>query len=259
MMNMEELRQLKPLKWYKQLATREGRLDAQAFIIEGEHAIRQIASSYPGEILELVSTRPLSSPYNNYPVRLVNESQFNSISTARTPQGILVVIRLPVETYSDNIPDKIGRKLLLLEDIQDPGNMGTLIRTSVAFNFSGIILTKKCADPFSPKSVQSTAGSVLSAWIRRTGSYLHMIKLLKGNGYSLIAADLNGDKLPSVLHNQSNFILALGNESYGISEQLLNMANYRMRIPIDCNKVESLNVAACGAILMYESSIPDES
>jgi len=254
-MNKKERAQLKPLKWYKELASRKGRRDTGAFIVEGERAIFQIINNYPDEVLELVSTAPLPSPYNNYPVRVLNENQFHSISTAKTPQGILAVVRLPADTYSDNLPEKTGAKLLLLEDIQDPGNVGTIIRTAAAFNFTGMILSEKCADPFSPKSIQSTAGGILSLWIRRTANYLNLIKPLKYKSYSVIAADLNGDERPALLHHQTNFILALGNESSGISQQLLDIADHRLRIPIARNKAESLNVAICGAILMYESPL----
>jgi TrmH family RNA methyltransferase len=158
-----------------------------------------------------------------------------------------------MDTYSDQLPGNIGSKILLLEDVQDPGNVGTLIRTAVAFAFSGVILTEKCADPLSPKCVQSTAGTVLSLWIRRTSHYLELAEELKYNGYSLVAADLNGEEDPSVLQYQNKLLLALGNEASGLSRSILKASNYRLRIPTIRENVESLNVAACGAICIYLS------
>ena len=244
---------LKPIKWYKNLATRKGRLKAKAFLVEGDRAIKQIISSKPDDIIEIVSSEELSPFYHKYSKRLITDSQLHSICSTKTPQGIIAVVRLPMDLYSDQLPDNIGAKILLLEDIQDPGNVGTLIRTAVAFDFSGIILTEKCADPLSPKCVQSTAGTVLSLWIRRTSRYLDLVEELKHNGYSLIAADLGGTEDPSVVQCQNKLLLALGNEASGLSESVLNASNYRLRVPTIREKAESLNVAACGAICMYLS------
>ncbi|MFC2020277.1 TrmH family RNA methyltransferase [Chloroflexota bacterium] len=244
---------LKPIKWYKNLATRKGRFEAEAFLIEGDRAIKQIISSNPNDIIEIVSTEELPPFYRKYSKRLVTDSQLRSICSSKTPQGIIAVVRLPMDTYSEQLPDNIGARILLLEDVQDPGNVGTLIRTAVAFDFSGVILTEKCADPLSPKCVQSTAGTVLSLWLRRTSSYLKLMEELQHNGYSLVAADLDGTEDPSVLQGQNKLLLALGNEASGLSDLVLNASNSRLRIPTIRGKAESLNVAACGAICMYLS------
>ena len=244
---------MKPLKWYRNLATKKGRIEAGAFLIEGDRAIKQMISNNPDVIVEIISTEELSPSYRNYSKRLITDSQLRSICSTKTPQGIIAVVRLPTDTYSDQLPDNIGSKILLLEDVQDPGNVGTLIRTAVAFAFSGVILTEKCADPLSPKCVQSTAGTVLSLWIRRTSHYLEFVEELKYNGYSLVAADLNGEADPSVLQYQNKLLLALGNEASGLSRSILKASNYRLRIPTIREKVESLNVAACGAICIYLS------
>ena len=166
----------------------------------------------------------------------------------------MAVVRLPVDTYSGSLPEDAGNKILLLEDIQDPGNVGTLIRTAAAFDFSGVIMTENCADPLSPKCVQATAGAVLSVWLRRTTRYLEIAQALRKDGYPLIAAELNGVVEPSILYRQSKLMLALGNEAAGLSRALLDAADYRLQIPTVQEKAESLNVAACGAICMYLSS-----
>ncbi|MDD5311467.1 MAG: RNA methyltransferase [Dehalococcoidia bacterium] len=245
---------LKPLKWYKSLATGRGRLEAGAFLVEGSRAIDQVISSDPAAIIEIVSAKEPPPVYRKYVNRIVTLSQLNSICSTKTPQGIAAVVRLPLETYSDRLPDFPGDKILVLEDIQDPGNVGTLIRTAAAFGYAGAILTDKCADPFSPKCVQAAAGTVLSLWLRRTSRYLELVKILKNKGHTLVAADLRGDENISVLQGRAKLLLALGNEAGGLSKSLLEIANYRLRIPIIREKTESLNVAACGAICMYLSS-----
>ncbi len=249
-----------PLKYYRKLATLKGRLEAGTFVIEGERAVRQVVENRPDAVLEIVTIEDTPALYPRYPQRTVTEGQFRHITSSKTPQGVLAVVRLPLETYSDNLPEKAGRllpdgpRVLFLEDIQDPGNVGTLIRTAAAFNFSGVILTEKSADPFSPKCVQSTAGSVLSLWLRRTKDCMGMVKELKEQGYFLLAADLAGKEDTTILTGRHKLILALGNEASGLTDEVLKMADYRLRLPTVREKAESLNVAACGAILMYLTS-----
>jgi TrmH family RNA methyltransferase len=246
---------LKPIKWYKDLTTKKGRLEAGAFLVEGTRAIQQIISSSPHEILEILSTKPLPSFYAGYAQRQVTESQLHSICSTKTPQEVVAVVPLPLDTYSDHLPDKLGAKILLLEDIQDPGNVGALIRSAAAFGFSGVILTEKCADHLSPKCVQSTAGTVLSLWIRRTSRYMELVEALKLGGHVLVATDIGGKEDTSVLQHREKLLLALGNEASGLSKTLLKAADHILRIPIARGKAESLNVAACGAICMYLSCL----
>jgi TrmH family RNA methyltransferase len=244
----------KSLKWYRQLADKKGRLAAGVFAVEGEKAIRQIAAARPEAITEIISVAEPPPLFRKYPARIINASQFRYISSAQSPQGILAVVKIPEDIYTANLPQDTGSRILLLEDIQDPGNVGALIRTAAALEYSGAILTESCADPFTPKCVQASAGTVLSVWLRRTGQYLEMVSALKRQGFTLIAADVRGTDEPAVLTQQEKVILALGNEAAGLSGELMETADYRVRIPTAPEKAESLNVAACGAILMYLSS-----
>lgn len=242
---------LKPLKWYRKLAARKGRLEAGAFVVEGERAVRQLVDGHADEIVEIIAVDRVPASFRTVPCRLLTEDQFAGISQTRSPQGILAVVSLPAEAYSAELPPEPGDRLLLLEDVQDPGNVGGLIRTAAAFGFSGVILTPKCADPFAAKAVQSTAGSILSVWLRRTAGYREMLTVLKQRGYSMVAADLEGDDDLAALATAEKLVLALGSEAAGLSAGLLEMADLRLRLPIVGDKAQSLNVAACGAVLMY--------
>ena len=243
--------QLRPLRWYKALAESKGRRQAGAFLVEGDRAIRQIIASHPDSVSEILSVSEPPPAYRGYPVRILNESQLKAVSSTRTPQGIMAIVNDPADIYKDELPPDPGAKILLLEDIQDPGNAGTLIRTAAALDFAGVILSEKCADPLAPKCVQATAGAVLSVWLRRTPHYLDLAARLRERGYTLAAAELNGDAAPEELARHQKLVLALGNEAAGLSAALLAGADLRLRIPIVREKAESLNVATCGAILMY--------
>jgi TrmH family RNA methyltransferase len=245
---------LKPVKWYRDLLKIKGRLESGVFLIEGDRAIAQVIGNHPDAVLEILTVEETTPVYRNFATRSVTTSQIRYISSTKTPQGTIAVVRIPADTYSSTLPGKTGDRLLLMEDIQDPGNTGTLIRTAAAFGFSGIIMTDKCADPFSPKCVQATAGAGLSVWIRRTGRYMEITGELIQQGFTLAAADLGGTEDPSVLSRKDKLILALGNEASGLSAKLLKSAAIRVKVPIARGKIDSLNVAACGAICMYLAS-----
>jgi TrmH family RNA methyltransferase len=245
---------LKSLKWYRRLADKKGRLDAGVFLVEGDKAIRQVIAGQPDAVTEILSVAQPPPLYGRYPLRLVSASEFQYISSTQTPQGIMAVARQPADIYSAALPQNPGRRILLLEDIQDPGNAGTLIRTAAALNYDGVILTESSADPLSPKCVQGAAGTIFSVWLRRTAQYMELARALRQDGYVVIAADLKGKDEPSILSRPEKLVLALGNEAAGLSPEVLAMSDFRVRIPTVPEKAESLNVAACGAILMYLSA-----
>jgi TrmH family RNA methyltransferase len=142
--------------------------------------------------------------------------------------------------------------VLLLEDIQDPGNVGALVRTAAAFYFDGIVLSGECADPFSPKAVQASAGAVLSVWIRRSQHYRAMAQRLREQGFTLIATHTHGDA-GQVFTKKKKICVALGNEGNGLSGHVMGIADAVFAIPCNTDAVESLNVAAAGAICLYLS------
>lgn len=245
---------LRALKWYRSLATSKGRREAGAFLVEGDRPIKQLMGICPEEIIEIVAKEDPLPAYSCYELRQVSERQFRSISSAKTPQGPIAVVRIPQGIYSDVLPENIGKKVLLLEDIQDPGNVGTLIRTAAAFDYTGVILSEKCADPLSPKCVQATAGSILSLWLRKSAGYLALADKLDRAGYSIIVASLKAKGRPLLLSEKDRIVLGLGNEVSGPTCKLLDMAEQTIKIEISRDKAESLNVAACGAICIYLSS-----
>ncbi|MDR2577206.1 MAG: RNA methyltransferase [Chitinispirillales bacterium] len=249
---------MKPVSWYKSLSQSKYRREHGYFLIEGKRAVDQLLAFHIDSIEELLCTEDTAPFYifpitaKSVPIRTISVPNMASICTSRTPQGIAALVRIPVDTYTSKIPEQptLGGRILLLEHVQDPGNVGTLIRTAAAFGIDGVILSGQCADPFSPKAVQSTAGSVLSVWIRKSDEYLSMVSGLKNRNYKLLAADLAGSESHD-FNNTGPHILALGSEGAGLSDELLNECDYRIRIPIVESGAESLNVAASGAICMF--------
>lgn len=241
---------MRSLKWYRALSDSKIRQQEGFFLVEGFRAAEQIIKEFPESVDEILGTEDACVAYrNNLPVRVLSQSQLDYISSSRSPQGIVAVVKLPSECYSSEPPREYGTAILLLEHVQDPGNVGTLIRTAAAFNYSGVLLSSQCADPFSLKVVQSSAGAILSVWIRRTDNYLQMASRFKADGLMILAADVHGQQHLDL--TDRSHVLALGNEGAGLSSELLDISDYSFRIPFDSRKVESLNVAVSGAIAMY--------
>lgn len=186
----------------------------------------------------------------NINIRIINDSLVKELSTDKSSQKVFASVSMPDQYINEEIPDNAGAGILLLENVQDPGNVGTLIRSAVAFGFSGVLMDSVSADPFSPKAVHAAAGSILAPWILRTNDVYKYIDRLKVEGYRLVVSDLKGDEIDS-LHSIENIILVMGNEGNGVSDKIREMADLRFKIPMDDNAVESLNVAAAGAVAMY--------
>jgi len=249
---------MKPISWYKSLSQSQPRRESGYFLIDGKRSVDHVLTHHRQSVHELLCVEDTAQSYqsqsSDIPIRIISETHMNTISPSRTPQGVCALVRIPDDVYTSKIPEasnKINGKILLLEHVQDPGNVGTLIRTAAAFGVDGVIMSDQCADPFSPKAIQSTAGSILSLWIRRGNGYLRMIADLKNHGYKLTAADLQGDELQIQERCDGPRILALGSEGAGLSVDVINMCDRRVRIPISESGAESLNVAVAGGILMF--------
>lgn len=242
------------LKWYESLSTKKGRRETGCFMVEGVRSVEWLVQSYRSQLVELIAEENFSANVGMPVDRWVTSSQFKRFSQMQTPQGVAAVVRIPEQAYSDQLPAGPGEKILFLENVQDPGNVGSCIRCAAAFGFSGIVMTDQCADPFAPKCVQSSAGSLLALWYRRHVNATGMIQNLQQSGYKLVAMDLNGEPLEKATQSLSRIVLALGNEGEGLSQRILSLADIRWTIPMDRSRAESLNVAASGAIGMYEFS-----
>ena len=240
-----------PIKYYQALLTAKGRKEYSAFIIEGIRQVEQFSQSKNVKLLEiLAAVEPL--PFETKtPIRYINHKQLEKITDSKTPNGVIAIAEIPcrgdrLRSPAENPPTG---NILLLEDIQDPGNVGTLIRSAAAFGFSAVILTPACADVYSPKVVRSSGGAICNLEIIRNSDIFDCISALKKQNYRLVVADLDGKS--EIISKNEKLIFALGNEGNGISENLRAQADEIFTIPFDNSAVESLNVATAGAIGMF--------
>ena len=183
-------------------------------------------------------------------MEIVGDSVFKQISDTQTPQGIMAVIEMPHYELADLL-DGDRTHLLILESIQDPGNLGTMLRTGEGAGITGVIMNSQTVDLYNPKTVRSTMGSLYRMPYYISDDLEGTINLLKEKGVKLYAAHLKG----TLSYDEPEYTRAcgfmIGNEGNGLSDQIADMADTYIKIPME-GKVESLNAAISATLLMYE-------
>lgn len=195
------------------------------------------------------------------PVEIVTEEVMRKMSDTQAPQGILCVMERFAYNSSDMIKKALERKkkghvplFLLLEDIQDPGNLGTMIRTAEGAGADGIFMTKGTVDIYNPKSIRSTMGSLYRVPFLQTEDISAVTGLLQKNGITVYAAHLQGDKYYNEYDYSSGCAFLIGNEGNGLKKETADRADCYLKIPME-GKLESLNAAIAAALLMYQSRL----
>jgi len=236
--------QNKNVKEWKKLHSKKGRNQSNSFLIEGYHLIEE-AYSTEQNIKELILQEGIENPgwLQDDFVSYVSESVFNEITQTDTPQGIAAVVA------KQSIATKDKNYVLLLDAIQDPGNLGTMIRTADAAGFSKIILGEGTVDLYNDKVIRATQGSIFHIAIEQ-GSLTSVIPSLKEQGFSIWGTTLKRAQNYANLSAEGKIALLLGNEGRGVSQKLLELADQLVKIPI-YGRAESLNVGIAAGILMY--------
>lgn len=245
METITSLRNPKVLSW-RSLKTRKGRDEHHAFLVEGTKMVRESLSS--GLNVEAILLREdLAGSFDipaGLPAYILPDSVFSAVSDTKTPQGIAAVLSLHVKTAS-------GSRLLALDGVQDPGNVGTIIRTADAAGFDGVLFSHECADLFSPKVLRATMGSIFRLGFSFPSSLPEALEELKRKGFSVLSSQLDGDSFFERNNIAPSFVLVIGNEGNGVSEAVRAVATHRLRLPMH-GGAESLNAAVAAGIMMYD-------
>lgn len=236
------------------LRSKKDRQDASAFVMEGVRAIDALVngSALPQYRLKeiWVSDKVDATSLPRFeaagmPLLQISHEMMEQLSDCRTSQGILGVVEYNPSPLTIN-PEQ--GNYLLLDNLMDPGNLGTLIRSAVAFGFAGVFLYGDCVEVFNPKTVRATMGALPFSKVWKTGD--EIFQTLEKSGYDLIATVLyGGENLHEMKFGPKN-ILVIGNEARGVSEALQERATRKLSIPMSGN-TESLNAAVAGSICMF--------
>jgi len=238
----------------KQLKTKKGRNETGLFLVEGEKFVAEIPASW--DIQRYVMAKrfadglDLSAYKARAPVEIVRDSLFDSLADTVAPQGIIAVCRQKHWQMNQLITP--GGFILLGECLNDPGNIGALIRTAAAAGAAGVILSNGSGDVYNPKVLRAAAGAALRIPIIAGVALPDAIGQLKQAGYAVYAAHPRGDTLPYSLDLRDSFCWLVGSESHGLSDEAADMADAWVRLPM-AGDVESLNASVAGSLLMYEA------
>ena len=242
------------LKYYSSLLTKKNRKTENKFIVEGKKSVLEgINSSYECEIIFLTNkfseenietVNEISASKNR--IVALKQKEFEKISDTKTPQGIAAVFNKPTnifeKVYSFN--DKL---IIMLDNISDPGNLGTIIRNCDWFGIKNILLSENIVDYTNPKVIRSSMGSVFHVNLFEGIDAETSLKL-KSQGCEILCADLEGENIFTYQRNKKT-ILILSSESHGPSKEFLEISDKKICIPRIGN-AESLNVASASAVLL---------
>ena len=256
------------IRLVRKLGTRKGRTAERRFVIEGLNLVREAVtsardidfimipddydSSEGRDISGLISfTREcISSP--ELTVCMIPAKLFSGITDAGAGIGILAVLRMPETDISDIYSLPHDSNILVLDRIQDPGNIGTMIRTAAAAGYGMIIAVKGTADIYSAKVLRATAGMIFDIPFVYIGSASELADLMRKAGKRIVVTDPAGGRPYYEEDLRAGIALVIGNEGNGISSEIMALADVRVTLPMK-GSTESLNAAAAAAILMYEA------
>lgn len=247
------------IKLLRKLSKRKHRYKEKLWLAEGMRCAEQILNNNPDAVLQIFISTDFSEAPSFIPspakIFSLEPNLLNSLSDTETPQGILAICKMPEEIQPRHIAaNRIG-VILALDAIQDPGNLGTIIRTASWFNVTAILAGTGTTDPFQPKTVRSTAGATGKIPII-SGKLTEMLTLFHTYQWeiSLLDSDKESEPIQQVKKADKQ-ILVFGNEGNGISHEIKNLGFPSIEIPGNKKNVESLNVAmACGISLYHFST-----
>lgn len=178
-------------------------------------------------------------------VLLVEKNVMDVLSEAKTPQGILCTVAMPSEPQALS-----GSRFVALDGVQDPGNVGTILRTADAAGFDGALLGRGCADLYGAKTLRSTMGSIFRVPVRRTDDLAGELEGMKRRGYAVVATELGGEDFYARCPHE-RCVLVIGSEGGGVSEAVRDVATHHLALPMR-GGAESLNAAVAAGIMIYE-------
>jgi len=230
----------KRIKNASKLLNKKYRDEEAKFLIEGEHLVEEAYKA--GILLEVFMCEDMDMKLD-VPTTYVTYDVIKKLSNTVNPQRIVGVAKKLEEK-------ELGNKILVLDDIQDPGNLGTIIRSSLAFGIDSIVLSPNTVDMYNDKVLRSSEGMIFHINIVRRDLF-ELIDKLKEDNYEILGTSVSVGMYVDKVELNNKYALIMGNEGNGVHEEILDMCDNYLYIPMN-NKVESLNVAVATSIILYE-------
>ena len=239
------------IKYFISLNDKKTRMNAKRFIVEGYHLVDEASKTNLLEAIISTDEKELKK-INNVKRYLVNDAIINKIATTKNPQNILGIVKMLDHNITNLVPiiKENKTKLIMLDDVNDPGNLGTIIRTAAGLGYDGIIMSPNTVDLYNEKVIRSTQGVMFKIPIIKA-NLQEVLKLLKKEKVFCIGTALTNAKDVKHITKKDKFAICLGNEAKGISKEVLDNMDENVKIAMN-NDVESLNVSIAAGIIMYE-------
>lgn len=239
------------IKYFVSLNDKKTRTKENKFLIEGLHLVQEAKKTNLLESI-ITSDETLLKEFNNVTKYVVNNVIISKLSTTKSPQNILGVVKMLNHdiTILDKILKKQEVRLVMLDDINDPGNLGTIIRTSAAIQYDAIILSPNSVDLYNEKVIRSTQGVLFKIPIIKA-PLSEVITKLKKNKITCIGTSLKKAIPLEKTTHLARYSICFGNEARGMNELTLKQMDFNIKLEMK-NDVESLNVAVASGIIMYE-------
>lgn len=239
----------KRIKLIKSLSHKTARYKEKLVFLEGGRLVRD-SVRYGAEILSAFYCEGYNGEFFKAEESfIIPKKVFGTLTDTVTPQGVCAIARMP-KAFANAQEDVKSNLIVLCDNVRDPGNMGTVIRTAHAFGAGALLITEGCTDPFGLKCVRASMGSVFAVDIIQTD--LVKLSSLKENGWRLAAGILGDNCVPLPKADLSGkTVIAVGSEADGVSDGIANMCNLKLKIPM-LGGAESFNAAVAAGIMMYE-------
>ena len=231
----------------------KARNEEQVFLVEG----LRMFSEVPAERVEkvyisatLYNRKKQHLDLQRFPVEILSDSVFGYVSDTKTPQGILCIVRQ--QKYDiEKLLNLKNPHFMVLDNLQDPGNLGTIVRTAEGAGVDAVFLSKESVDIYNPKTIRSTMGSIYRMPVVYVEDLLKLLNIFREKGIKSYAAHLEGKNTYDKEDYKSGTAILIGNEGNGLRHEIANNADVWVQIPMQ-GKVESLNAAIAASILMFE-------
>lgn len=231
----------------------KARDEEKVFIVEGlrmyaEVPAEQVEKVYISESLYNRKKQELN--LEGFPFEILSDTVFRHVSDTQNPQGIMCVVKQRQYDY-EKLFSFSNPHFIVLDNLQDPGNLGTIVRTAEAAGVHAIFMSKDCVDLYNPKTIRSTMGSIYRMPIIYIEDILNLLKEFRKNQIKSYATHLDGAQAYDKEDYQHGTAILIGNEGNGLREEVAKEADVWVRIPM-CGQVESLNAAVAASVMMFE-------
>ena len=227
--------------------------EENVFVVEGLRMFAEVPKNRVEKVYiseSLYNRKKLDLNLQEFPLEILSDQVFGHVSDTKTPQGILCVVKREKYDIEELLQVK-NPHFIVLDNLQDPGNMGTIVRTAEAAGVDAVFMSRDCVDIYNPKTIRSTMGSIYRMPFIYIEDILKLLDNFRSKGVKSYAAHLDGEKIYDQEDYASGVAILIGNEGNGLRDEVAEKADILVKIPMQ-GRVESLNAAIAASVLMFE-------